>query len=499
MNILKFLLVFFSPVLLSHTMVIALSSNPNNLDPFFSTDGNSQNINRILHTSLVDFNKEMKFECVLCNSFSENFENGRHEITFLLKENVRFWDGSEVTANDVENSVKYFQDEKINSIFRNPFLEIEKAEVLGKFKIKLTFKKFKLENLSNLCLLKIIKYKYGPAHLYENIIGAGPYKIIKQNPIELVPAFDKNKPDLIFKVVKDETTLALKLLNKEIDLSVASISPRKENWLKNNDLTISYWSIPSSNYYYLGLNLEKPHLKSKEIRKAISLLVPRKKLMEYKIKDSGILAHGMFSQSFSGIFYDFPIDEYDEKAATEIFLKQGYKKNKEGYFTKDGKPFTLDWKVNNNRASYEVVEVIKSSFEEFGIKVLLTTQEWGTFNRNFKNGVYDIVMANWQGFTGPDMLNFVFHSKNVPPNGGNRSHYVNPEVDRLLDLAEAETKLEQRNKIYLKVQNIINEDYPYINLWHPKVSWIGNNCISGVELLPNGSFSPLLNIKSKCH
>ncbi len=121
MNILKFLLVFFSPVLLSHTMVIALSSNPNNLDPFFSTDGNSQNINRILHTSLVDFNKEMKFECVLCNSFSENFENGRHEITFLLKENVRFWDGSEVTANDVENSVKYFQDEKINSIFRNPF------------------------------------------------------------------------------------------------------------------------------------------------------------------------------------------------------------------------------------------------------------------------------------------------------------------------------------------------------------------------------------------
>ena len=137
MNILKLLLVFFSPALLSHSVVIALSSNPNNLDPFFSTDGNSQNINRILHASLVDFNKEMKFQCDLCQSFSEKVENGKHEITFILKENIRFWDGDPVTAYDVENSVKYFQDEKINSIFRNAFLEIEKAEALGKYKVKL--------------------------------------------------------------------------------------------------------------------------------------------------------------------------------------------------------------------------------------------------------------------------------------------------------------------------------------------------------------------------
>jgi peptide/nickel transport system substrate-binding protein len=498
MNILKVLLVLFSPALLSNSVVIALSSNPNNLDPFFSTDGNSQNINRILHTSLVDFNKEMKFQCDLCQTFSEKVENGRHEITFILKENIRFWNGDELTAYDVENSVKYFQDEKINSVFRNAFLEIERVEVLGKYKVKLVFKKFKLENLSNLCLLKIIKYKKNNEHSNENIIGAGPYKLKGQNPIELVPAFDKTRPDFIFKVVKDETTLALKLLNKEIDLSVASISPRKEIWLKKNNPSISYWSIPSSNYHYLGLNLEREHLKPKEIRKALSLLVPRKKLMDYKIKDSGVLAHGMFSQAFFDNYYDFPIDEYNEKAATEIFLKQGYKKNKEGYFSKNGKPFTLDWKVNNNRASYEVVEVIKRSFEEFGIKVLLTTQEWGTFNRNFKTGAYDIVMANWQGFTGPDMLNFVFHSKNVPPNGGNRGRYINPEVDKLLDIAEVETNPNRRNQTYLQVQKVINEDYPYINLWHPKVSWIGNNCISGIDLLPNGSFSPLLSVKNNC-
>ena len=85
-----------------------------------------------------------------------------------------------------------------------------------------------------------------------------------------------------------------------------------------------------------------------------------------------------------------------------------------------------------------MVEIFKRSFEDFGIKVLLTQQEWGTLSRNFRHGIYDIVMANWQGFTGPDMLNFVFHSKNIPPMGGNRGHYINPKVDILLDLAEAD-------------------------------------------------------------
>lgn len=499
MKILKFLLVFCSPSLLAASVVVALSSSPNNLDPFFSTDGNSQNINRLLHVSLIDFNKEMKFECIACKTFKEQVVNGKYEILFFLKEGIKFWDGSELTATDVEKSVKYFQDEKINSIFRNAFLEIERVEVIDRYSIKLVFKKFKLENLSNLCLLKIIKYKYGPEHLKENIIGAGIYKINKPNSLELVPSFDKSKPNLVFKVVKDETTLALKLINKEIDLSVASISPRKENWLRKNDSTLSFWSIPSSNYYYLGLNLEKNHLKSAEIRKALSLLVPRKKLMDFKIRDSGVLAKGMFSMAFIDNYYDFPIDEFDPKRAKEIFLKNGYIKNQEGYFSKDGKIFTLDWKVNNNRASYEIVEIIKRSFEEFGIRVILSTQEWGTFNRNFKNGVYDIVMANWQGFTGPDMLNFTFHSKNIPPSGGNRGHYINPEVDKLLDLAESETKKDERNKVYFQVQKIINDDYPYINLWHPKVSWIANNCISALELIPNGSFSPLLDVKSKCH
>ncbi len=493
------ILILLSPSIFGATMVVALSSNPSNLDPFFSTDGNSQNINRLLHISLIDFNKEMNFQCVLCSSYKEIMKNGKYEIVFKLKEGIRFWDGQEVIADDVDKSIKYYQDEKINSIFRNAFLEIEKTEVLGRYEIKISFKKFKLENLSNLCLLKIIKYKKGSEHNFENIIGAGPYRLKNLNPITLIPSYDKSKDEFVFKVVKDETTLALKLLNKEIDLSVASISPRKEAWLRQNGPNLSYWTLPSSNYYYLGINFKRDHLKSRNIRKALSLLVPRKKLIEFKIKESGILAHGIFSPAFSGIFFPFPIDEYNPGDAEQMFLKEGYQKNKEGYFSKNGKVFSLDWKINNNRSLFEIVEVIKRSFEEFGIKVLLTTQEWGTFNRNFKNGSYDIVFANWQGFTGPDMLNFVFHSKNVPPAGGNRGYYKNLDLDKLLDLAECENNSDKRTKIYQKAEELVDFDVPYINLWHPNVSWIGKECISGIELMPNGSFTPLLEAKSNCN
>ncbi len=39
------------------------------------------------------------------------------------------------------------------------------------------------------------------------------------------------------------------------------------------------------------------------------------------------------------------------------------------------------------------------------------------------------------GTADPDILRRVFHSTQMPPDGFNRGHYANPEVDALLDQA----------------------------------------------------------------
>jgi peptide/nickel transport system substrate-binding protein len=486
---------------------VAISSSPSNLDPFFATDSNSQNINRLVHISLTDFNSKMKFECKLCSSYTEKVIGGKHHIRFKLKKNIKFWDGTSVTAEDVKRTHYYFTEDKtLKSIFRFAFRKIKKVIVHGRYDVELVYAKFSLENLSNLCLFKIVKMK--PINSdgvltrkpeLEDIIGAGNYKYksITSLSVDLESVVPNGRIPLSFKVVKDETTLALKLINKEVDLSIANISPRKYQWLKKQN-KLKFWEIPSTNYKYIGINHKKNHLKDIRIRKALSLLIPRKELAEYKLKGTILPATGMFSPAFKGMYQEREFEKYNPELAAKLISEVGYKKNSEGKWYKDGKSLSIDWKVPSNKATLEMVSTIKSYFEKVGIEVKLTIQEWGTFMRSFKNGRYDIVLGKWVGFTGPEMLEFTFHSSRVPPKGGNRGYFINTAFDKYIDKATSEINENKRNSLYKKAHNIAFDDYAYLNLWHPNIIWISRKCISGVALQPNGSFSALRSLVNNC-
>lgn len=489
-------------------VILALSSSPANLSPFFSTDGNSQNINRLVHMTLTDFNSKMKFECRLCETFSESIIKNRHHIKFKLRSDIKFWDGSTVKAQDVKNTWKYFaKDKKIKSIFRFAFSSIKNVIVHNETEVEIIFEKFDLDNLSNLNLFKIIKLNKLDENGYveekpslTEIIGAGPYRFGKTSAleIELIPTNPK-RAKFIFKVVKDETTLALKILNKEVDLSLANISPRKYEWLKKSkNKGLSFWEKPSTNFIYMGINHRKPELKDVRVRKALSHLIPRLDLMNYKFKNTVQLSSSMFSSAFNGLYLGEKFDKRSPELAKKLFNEAGFKKGKSGYLEKNGKVFEIDWKVSSNKAILETVETIKGYFEKAGIKVTTTVQEWGTFMRGIKTGQFDITIGRWMGFTGPGMLKYVFHSKSLPPKGANRGYYVNKEFDSLLDLATTELNEEKRNFYYKKALKLANNDYSYINLWHPNVIWAGRDCIKNLEIQSNGSFLPLLKLESHC-
>lgn len=480
---------------------IAITAIPNNLVPFYSTDANSQNINRLVHLSLVEINSKMQYQCNACESYDEKMEGLKHVFIFNLKKNLTFSDGTSLKAADVNNSwLFYGKDKKINSTLMEAFENVESVEVLDPFKIKFIYKNFSLENLSNLSSLKIVKIlKRNDPLEVADIVGAGEYIIEKVTPLEVtLKARANNRPKLIFKVVKDETTLALKLINKEIDLSVASISPRKVDWLKKKENILKVWDIPSANYIFIGMNQQKKVFRDKNIRMALSYLIPRAAILKYKLKNTAVLSNGMFSPAFKDFYTNRTIDIQNEKLGNDLLQRSGFLKNQHGIYEKDGEEFIIDWKVSNNKSSIETAEILKNSFEKNGIKVNITIQEWGTYMSSFKAGKFDIVVGQWIGFTGPDMLRFVFHSENIPPRGGNRIHYNNPLFDQAIDRATIETNQERRNQLYNEANKIVTDDYAYINLWHPNVIWIGSKCLKNIELEPTGSFLSLPKVEKTC-
>jgi ABC-type transport system substrate-binding protein len=226
------------------------------------------------------------------------------------------------------------------------------------------------------------------------------------------------------------------------------------------------------------------------VRKALSLLIPRTDLLIYKQRNLSTLASSLISPAFKGQSFMGKVDEYNPILASSLLDQAGYKRDLKA----KGQRFSLNWRISNNKAAIEVAESIASSFEREGIKINLLIQEWGTFYRGFKNGEYDLVTASWVGIAGPEMLRAVFHSENFAPKGMNRGYYSNAVFDKKIDEATKETDAVKRRKFYQEAQKTIDQDYPYLYLWHPRIIWIGRKNLNLGPLYPNGSFLPLLNL-----
>jgi len=484
---------------------IAISSSPSNLSPFFSTDANSQNINRLVHTSLVDFDLQMNPVCRLCTSFEEKRTKNSYSIVFNLRDDIKFWDGTVVTAQSVYDSWKLFTEvEKIKSIFRFAFGNIKEVKILNKRKVELVYKSYGLDHLPNLVLMKILKVPNYKTITKEkkvqlgDIVGAGEYKYGEITSLNVaLKSQVKKLKDLDFVVVKDETTLSLKLINGEVDLSLANMSPRKIGYLERLG-KVNVQKVSGTNYNYIGINHKRDVFKERNFRRALSLLIPREQIIKHKFKENATISTGLFSKPFKELYTNKFEDSFNPELATKLMTEAGYKKVNGKWLTKKGAPIKLLWKCTNNKFILELVEIVKRSYEDFGIEINLVVQEWGTFLRGLKRGEYDLFVGKWVGFTGPDMLKFAFHSKNLPPKGANRVHYVNSELDALLDRAEGLTDKSKRSAIYREAIDVVNSDYAYINLWHPSVIWVMNKCLKVEGMYPNGNMLALRNIRNVC-
>ncbi|EPZ50291.1 ABC transporter, substrate-binding protein, family 5 [Bacteriovorax sp. BAL6_X] len=500
---LSFLLfIFLSSMGYGASLNIAISSSPNSLSPFFSTDANSQNINRLVNASLIDFDSNMQPICQLCESFKEYRTVDSYKIRFKLKSNLKFSNGATLTSKDVEKSHFYFTEtEKIKSIFRFAFGNIKEVKIIDELTFELIYKGFGLDHLPNLVLFKIIQIpNYEKLEKVEmsDIIGAGDYKIAKIAPLQIdLKSLKADHYDLNFVVVKDETTLSLKLIKGEIDLSVANISPRKVNYLeKNSDVNVQ--KVLGTDYNYIGLNQKKELLQNKNVRKALSHLIPRTKIIKYKFKDNAVASNGLFAESFKNFYIDTPVDDFNPKKAFELFNKAGFERKNGVWYDNNGKTFSLTWKTSSNKFQQELVTIIKNEFEKFGLVVNVVPQEWGTFLRGIKRGEYDLYLGRWVGFTGQDMLKFAFYSENMAPKGANRVFFDNKDFDNLIKKAEQTINKKKEVALYKKANQVVNEQYPYISLWHPNVIWVMSKCIKLKEIYPNGNFLVLKEIENVC-
>ena len=140
--------------------------------------------------------------------------------------------------------------------------------------------------------------------------------------------------------------------------------------------------------------------------------------------------------------------------------------------------------------------VLQEQWRRVGVDLELRSLEQATLYADITRGSFQLYTLRWVGANNdPDMFEFVFSSRRMPPNGANRGHYSNPKVDELIEFARREPDMEKRKEAYRDVQRIIAEELPYISLFYMDNVCVSSKRIDNIKLYPAADFDFLTDIR----
>jgi len=227
------------------------------------------------------------------------------------------------------------------------------------------------------------------------------------------------------------------------------------------------------------------------VRLAIWFAIDRDGIVQYLRRGFAAPAVGILppmSWAFRPQVFTF---RYDPAEAKRLLDAAGFR-DPDG----DGPRMRLSLSLKTSTSEVYRIQAaaIQQDLARVGIALDIRSQEFATLQSDMVKGNFQMYTAQFVGVTDPDMLRRVFHSSQVPLAGFNRVHYVNGEVDRLIDAASAAVDDEQRRAFYGQVQELVARDVPYIPLWYTTNVAVFQPDIHGVRLSPIADFTFLKDV-----
>ncbi|MGB3976256.1 MAG: ABC transporter substrate-binding protein [bacterium] len=466
---------------------IGMSAAPRSLDPRIATDVASARVQQLVFNSLIKLNKQSE----IVPDLAESWEMPDETIyRFTLRNGVKFHNGKTLTTKDVKATFDAMLSDALASprkaaydklaeitIVDDRIIEFKTVQPYAPFLINLVQGILPEEEAVNLDPKKPVKP-----------IGTGPFQIKEEYGDEriVLSAFDDHfngRPILDwleFRVVPDDSIRVMELEKGSLDFVQNDIPANSLKRLAKRP-NLEVLSEPGTSYYYIGFNFrlkDHPTL-HRRVRRALALAIDRDEIIQHHLGGYAEKATGVLPENHWA--YDTSIEQvpYDLEKARELLDNSGFKEV-------DGKRFEIEFKVSQNKNSIQLAEIIQAQWGKIGVKVNLKALEWGTFYEDIVNGNFETYIMSWVGVTDPDIYYSLFHSTSIPPNGRNRGHYFNRNMNMLLDHQQTDFDQERRQKIYKKIHGIMAMDLPYISLWHAHNVVVKKKDLTGFEFYPAG-------------
>jgi peptide/nickel transport system substrate-binding protein/oligopeptide transport system substrate-binding protein len=429
-----------------------------------------------------------------------------HEISpdvylyFYLRQGVKFHHGRELTAKDVAYSLTRILDAKVKSpaatflnrvVGSREFKEGTAQSVRGfiapdryTFVIKLSepYTPF-------ISILGMNKFKVLPQEVVEKSeiqfgrapVGTGPFRYVSSKEgeeiiLEANLDYFEGRPYLdriIFKIFHGSPREEILRLFKSGELEDSPI-PFNEVEGMSRSTQYMFFQKPILSLRFYGLNSQFSLLKTKQIRKAINLSVPKDEIGREILKGKANLTDRIIPLGMPGYQPVRTASGYQPLRTGELLKEAGYPEGK-------GLPSIDFWSAARSELAVRELDLVKSSLSKNRITLNIQYEtQWPKFQELLTTKKAPMFMYAWYAdFPDPDnFLGTLFHSKS----SYNYTSYFNPEVDRLIDRAKAERDYLKRMEIYRKIEETVLDDAPIVPMVNHLLQWIFQPYVNGIEI-----------------
>ncbi len=501
------------------TLSFILNGDPKTLNPALAQETTSTAVIGDLFTGLTKVDlKSMKVVPDLAQEWTE-LEGGKRYV-FKLKSNLRWSDGTPITADDV---VFTYRDIYLNKEIPNSTGDM----LMGILKSKEDIQGFvkKIDDLTvefNLSspfasFLQALSAPILPRHKLQKhvkdgtfmtawnvntdpkeIVGSGPYIIKRYIKGQLVeyeanPYYyerDEKGNQLpyiktrIGYIVQDPDTALIKFSDKRVDyIGVRAQDVLYISKLKDAKL-LDMGPTPSTTFLVFNQNPKAkiPQYKIKwftkrEFRLALSHAIDREGICYLVYNAMATPLYSPITPANRPYYQEgvFPVYEYNLEKARKLLLSAGFRYNQKGeLLDEEGNKVEIVLLTNAGNKERETIgNIIKEDLEKLGISVVFRPIDFNTLVSKLTSSYdWEAVIIGLTGSLDPHFGRNVWHSSGTlhmwNPRQEKPSTQWEKEVDRLFDLGAITTDQEKRVEIYRQAYKIIAQEQPMIFIATPK-------------------------------
>jgi peptide/nickel transport system substrate-binding protein len=297
-------------------------------------------------------------------------------------------------------------------------------------------------------------------------VGSGPFVLSAWKPGEQI-TLERNpryrgdgKPyvdQVVVRIVPDVGNLETQLAAGAVDY-VDGIPPGDAQRVgSGHGVGLTVYENPM--FDYVGWNGAKKPFDDPDVRRALTLAIDRKAIVDDLLYGYGRISAGPLLSTWWAADATLTPWPYDPEEAKRILAAKGFDADH---------PLSFELTTNaGNRVREAVTLKIQDQLGRVGVRVAPRSIEMKAFRERNMAGSYDAYVAGWR-FNGKLDLGSIFGSKSRPPAGSNVVAYASPDADRLLDAIGAATDWKSAKEAYAGFARVVHKDQPYTFLYEGK-------------------------------